>query len=194
MHCLCCSCAPGYGQGRSQIVKGSPPNLSSMIFLKKILMFLFIFETESEHKWGRGTERERKTESEADSRLWAVSTERDVGLELKNHDIMTWARVGPSTDWATQVAPVLADFNPTLDHDPSKQAGTPEQMVNLKTWQLWTWLSPTNWTGDRGDTVINRETPVKAMCKDSERSSSWNMGDGQTIPNTSLLVTEAGKN
>ena len=34
-------------------------------------------------------ERERKTESEAGTRLRAVSTERDTGLELTNHEIMT---------------------------------------------------------------------------------------------------------
>ena len=51
---------------------------------------------------GGGTEREGDTESEAVSRLWAVSTELDVGLELMNWEIMTWAKVRRSTDWATQ--------------------------------------------------------------------------------------------
>ena len=36
-----------------------------------------------------GAEREGDTESEAGSRLRAVSTEPDVGLELTNHEIMT---------------------------------------------------------------------------------------------------------
>ena len=36
-----------------------------------------------------GTERERETESEAGSRLRAVSTEPDAGLELRDHEIMT---------------------------------------------------------------------------------------------------------
>ena len=36
-----------------------------------------------------GGGRERGTESEAGSRLRAVSTEPDVGLELTNHEIMT---------------------------------------------------------------------------------------------------------
>ena len=55
--------------------------------------------------WERQTEKERKgdTESEAGSRLWAVSTEPDMGLEPTNCDIMTWAEVGCLTDWATQV-------------------------------------------------------------------------------------------
>ena len=38
---------------------------------------------------GGGAEREGDTESETGSRLRAVSTEPDVGLELKNHEIMT---------------------------------------------------------------------------------------------------------
>ena len=38
---------------------------------------------------GGGAEREGDTESEAGSRLRAVSTEPDAGLELTNHKIMT---------------------------------------------------------------------------------------------------------
>ena len=49
-----------------------------------------------------GAEREGDTECEAGSRLWAVSTEPDAGLELTNYEIMTWAEVGRLTDWATQ--------------------------------------------------------------------------------------------
>ena len=40
-----------------------------------------------------GAERGGDTESEAGSRLWAVSTEPDMGLEPKNREIMTWAEV-----------------------------------------------------------------------------------------------------
>ena len=36
-----------------------------------------------------GTERERDTELEAGSRLYAVSTEPEVGLEPTNREIMT---------------------------------------------------------------------------------------------------------
>ena len=38
---------------------------------------------------GREAEREGDTESEAGSRLWAVSTEPDTGLELVNREVMT---------------------------------------------------------------------------------------------------------
>ena len=44
-----------------------------------------------------GAEREGDTESEAGSRLRAVSTELDVGLELMECEIMTWAKVGCPT-------------------------------------------------------------------------------------------------
>ena len=36
-----------------------------------------------------GAEREGDTESEAGSRLWAASTEPDLGLELMNCEIMS---------------------------------------------------------------------------------------------------------
>ena len=38
---------------------------------------------------GGGAEREGDTETEAGSRLQAISTEPDVGLELTDHKIMT---------------------------------------------------------------------------------------------------------
>ena len=38
---------------------------------------------------GGGAAREGDTESKAGSRLWAVSTEPDVGLELMNREILT---------------------------------------------------------------------------------------------------------
>ena len=47
-------------------------------------------------------QREGDTESETGSRLWAVSTEPDTGVELTDLEIVTWAEVGGLTDWATQ--------------------------------------------------------------------------------------------
>ena len=75
-----------------------------MIFIiLKFFKYLF-FEREREraHASGGGAEKEGDTESEAVSRLWAVSTEPKVGLELKKCKIMTWAEVGHLTDWTTQ--------------------------------------------------------------------------------------------
>ena len=54
-------------------------------------------------------EREGDTESETGSRLWAVSTEPNAGLELTDREIMTWAEVGRLTDQATQ-APFMWHF------------------------------------------------------------------------------------
>ena len=46
-------------------------------------------ETETERQRQRRAEREGDTESKAGSRLRAVSTEPDAGLELTNREIMT---------------------------------------------------------------------------------------------------------
>ena len=56
-----------------------------------------------------GAERVGDTEPEASSRIWAVSTEPNMTLEPRNHEIMTWAKAGHSTDWATQ-APLKNPF------------------------------------------------------------------------------------
>ena len=45
-------------------------------------VYLFLRERLIEHKQGRGREREGDTESKASSRLGAVHTEPDAGLEL----------------------------------------------------------------------------------------------------------------
>ena len=66
--------------------------------------FFHVYLWETEHKWERGREREGDTESEAGSRLRPVSTEPDVGLKPTNQEIMTWAKVGCLTDWATQAS------------------------------------------------------------------------------------------
>ena len=53
-------------------------------------MFILERETERVSMSGEGQrERERETKSEAGSRLWAVSTEPDVGLELMDCEIVT---------------------------------------------------------------------------------------------------------
>ena len=57
------------------------------------MFILFLREREGEHEQERSRERER-----IHSRLLADSSESDVGLELKNHEIMTQAKIGCSTD------------------------------------------------------------------------------------------------
>ena len=64
-------------------------------------------ERASKHEW------RRDTQSEEGSRLRAISTEPDTGLKLMNREIMTWADVGHSSDWATQ-APLNVLFNSIL--------------------------------------------------------------------------------
>ena len=53
------------------------------------IFLLFIFERERERVSRGGAERGGDTETEAGSRLSAVSTEPDTGLELTNQEIMT---------------------------------------------------------------------------------------------------------
>ena len=56
--------------------------------IKPFFKCLFLRETETGYEWV-GTEREGDTESETGSRLSAVSTEPDAGLELTDHEIRT---------------------------------------------------------------------------------------------------------
>ena len=55
-------------------------------------------QRETESMSGGGAESEGDRGSEAGSRLRAISTEPDAGLELTNREIMTWAEVGRLTD------------------------------------------------------------------------------------------------
>ena len=66
-------------------------------------MFICFWERRRQNASGLGAEREGDTESKAGSRLQAVSTAHNAELELMSCEIMTWAEVGGSTDWATQV-------------------------------------------------------------------------------------------
>ena len=66
-------------------------------------MFIHFWERERERESMSREEAERgDTEYEAGSRLWAVSTEPNVGLEATKCEIMMWAEVGCLTNWATQ--------------------------------------------------------------------------------------------
>ena len=51
--------------------------------------FIYFWDRERQSMNGGGAEREGVTESEAGSRLRAVSTEPDMGLELMEYKIMT---------------------------------------------------------------------------------------------------------
>ena len=76
-------------------------------------MFIYFWDRERQSMNGGGAEREGDTQSEAGSRLWAISPEPHAGLELTDREIMTWAEVRCSTNWATQV-PVFLFSNTGL--------------------------------------------------------------------------------
>ena len=71
---------------------------------KFFLMFIYFWRRERyrQSMSGGGAEREGDAESKVGSRLWAVSTEPDEGLEPTSHEFMTQAEVGRSINWATQ--------------------------------------------------------------------------------------------
>ena len=84
-------------------------------------MFIYFWKGER----SRGAEREGDTEFEAGSKLWAVSTDPDTGVEPTNCEIMTWTKVRRRrlTDWATQApqkVKILAKMCPPCIYLPSK--------------------------------------------------------------------------
>ena len=78
--------------------------LTLYIFLKIFLNIYLFWERQSMSSGG--AEREEDTESKAGSRLRAASTEPNTGLELRNHEVMTWPEVRCLTNWVTR-APQL---------------------------------------------------------------------------------------
>ena len=64
-------------------------SLKSIIPFLSFNVYLFLTERERQSMSGGGVEREGDTESETGSRLGAVSTEPDPGLELMDREIMT---------------------------------------------------------------------------------------------------------
>ena len=58
------------------------------------LTFIHFWETERDRAQAGEEQREGDTDSKAGSRLWAVRTEPDAGLELMSCEIMIWAEVG----------------------------------------------------------------------------------------------------
>ena len=82
-------------------------------FICLFLIFLNVysfFERGRQSVSGGGAETEGNPESKAGSRLWVVSTKRDMGLELMNHEIMTWPEVRHLNNWATQAPHPLIYF------------------------------------------------------------------------------------
>ena len=103
---------------KNRLVSFLTENSRSLFFFFSFFFFLcFIYFWEREtgrHRDSEGmsrgrAEREGNTESEAGSRLRAVITEPNVGLEPMNHETMTWAKVRCPTNWAT-LAPLQVSF------------------------------------------------------------------------------------
>ena len=104
-------------------------------------MFIYFWERQRQNASGLGAEREGDTESEADFRLQAVSTEPNVGLELTSCEIMTWAEVGHSTNWATRV-PLFGSLKVTSNSTCSK----PHPFSPKQTWSELCFFVVVNWT------------------------------------------------
>ena len=84
---------------------------------------MFIFETERESTSAQAGEgqREGDTESETGSRLRAVSTEPDAGLELTDCEIVTWLKsdaspTGPPRRPLATISFQTNSPNPSVDH------------------------------------------------------------------------------
>ena len=84
--------------------------LAIMNTFKIFFLPLFVRVREAQNMSRGGAEREGGTESETGSRLWAVSTKPDGGLEPVNREIMTWAEVRSLTDWTTQAPRLWIHF------------------------------------------------------------------------------------
>ena len=82
-------------------------SFKKLCYLKKFFLTFIYFWDRERQRMNRGGSERGRPESETGSRLWAVSTEPDAGLELMDHEIMTWAEVGPLTDWAPQAPQTL---------------------------------------------------------------------------------------
>ena len=80
------------GRSVAQATWAQPAGVCFTGLFYSFLIFFFnvyLFLRERQSASGGGAERERDTESEAGSRLRALSTESDVGLEPMNRKIMT---------------------------------------------------------------------------------------------------------
>ena len=65
--------------------------------LRTYFVLSLFWEREREHEQGRG--RERRSERTL-SKLHTASMEANTGLKPMNREVMTWAEVGGSTNWA----------------------------------------------------------------------------------------------
>ena len=71
---------------------------------------MFVYFGERENVSRGGADRVGDTEPEAGTRLRAISTDSDVGLQFTNCEIVTRAEVGCLTNWATQAPCLVFSF------------------------------------------------------------------------------------
>ena len=90
------------------------------LFFLKFLKNIYLFLRDRKHEWvkGRG-----KGGQKIWNRLCTDSREPNVGLELINHKIMTWAKVRCSTDRATQAPWMMRIFNALAYNSELKYTG-----------------------------------------------------------------------
>ena len=108
-----------------------------------------------------GAERGGDTESEAGSRLWAVSTEPNVELELTNCEIMTWAEAGRLTIWATQVPQACDSWSQGCEFKPHIRHGA---------YLNWSKIGATGWLSQlsvQHDLEVRDFEPHVGLCADS---------------------------
>ena len=67
------------------------------------------------NEWGGQRERDTQNLKQVpSSEPSEPRSEPDVGLKPTNREIVTWAKVGHLTDWATQAPLIYPIFNPDL--------------------------------------------------------------------------------
>ena len=78
-------------------------------------MFIFEREGERDRVWAGEEQREKETQNLKQAPGSELSAQSPVaGLELTDREIMTWAEVGCSTDWAAQVPRLFSVFKSLL--------------------------------------------------------------------------------
>ena len=79
----------------------------------KCNVYWFLRERERERECVRrgGAERERETKNPKQAPGSELSPQPDAGLKHMDHEIMTWAEVRRSTDWATQAPLSVHNLN-----------------------------------------------------------------------------------
>ena len=100
-----------YGPNNIELLKPRVLRLSGLNYktfcdnqqrFNSFFFLMFIYFWERDRVWvGEGRERETQNPKQVPGSALSAQSP-DMGLELTNLEIMTWARVGCSTNWATQ--------------------------------------------------------------------------------------------